>query len=385
MNEEISDDKLKERVILLMRLYWLEDLFNIGKELSLPHVNNVTHYWELEPYKIALAIAQTLNDNELINLVSSHAPKYVEFGGFQGQFYTASKIGIISLTSSWEKVRTNVNKALEKWGYKTYGVLKALINKKGSASYFDLIDEIEKVLSYEFVPSYLLPRLAPLKLVFKTGSNKYPSWTIPTEIMPVVNNELEKFVITHKISKVKVSKLDTDETKLLLIERHLDNLIETITERKCEINLIFQRQFKIKLFRDNERAIMSIKKPCSNEEDFNYRIQSLCVVVDDIETDNLRNLLKISNSSYGSIKLIEIFLETNNLHYNKELIETLRMIRILRNKKFPTHKDDPKFIEAVQYFGVNYPIEDWQLLWERILEKFTKTLIYFIEALQSHN
>lgn len=65
----------------------------------------------------------------------------------------------------------------------------------------DLLNE--KVLGYEYVPSYLLPRFGPLKLVFKTGSNKYPDWTMPPEIIPAVREELVTYKKDHKKERNK--------------------------------------------------------------------------------------------------------------------------------------------------------------------------------------
>lgn len=382
-----SDEKLKEKVLLLMRLYWQDELHKIGTELNIEEIKSVSNYWDLEHYKAALAIARRLDDNTLLQLLSNHPPRYITLGGFQGNFYTANERGIISLVSSWEQVRKNVQKALEKDGDKAYGVLQALINKKGRAAYFELIDEIEKVLAYEFVPSYLLPRLGPMKLVFKTGSNKYPDWTIPTEIIPVVAEELQKFrnlPITSKKSKrhAKTESDKSEESELFLIERRLDELVGAVVERKREINLIFENKFKTKFFNDNEKAMFSIKKPCSNEEDFNNRIQGLCVVLDDIQSNELKKLLNDTEETRGSLDLMESFLNKHSKNFNKELIKAFRMIRVLRSKKFPVHHDDGRFIEAMQYFDQsNFP-PDWQILWEKVLERCAKSLQSFRDAFQ---
>jgi hypothetical protein len=261
-----EDQKLKERVILLMRFYWRDEIHKIGTELDIDEIKKVENYWDLDHYKGALLISKMLNDESLKELLLKHPLKYVQMDGFQGQYYTVDKKGRFSLTNSWPVVRENVKKSLENWGDKAYGVLKALVNKDGNSAYFELIDEIGRVLGKEYVPSWILPRLEPLKLVFKTGSNKYPRWTIPTEIIPVIEQELEGYVLGSE-GKEKTGKsgrgFPKDEEKeslsLLLIERKLDGLVSDLVERKREINMICQKKYGTRFFIDNEKAVMSIK------------------------------------------------------------------------------------------------------------------------------
>jgi hypothetical protein len=205
-NEE--EIKLSEKALLLARFYRRDDIYKIGKEMRLPYFDQFENYWDMEHYQGALEISKAIADETLLKLAKENPPKYgLSLGGFQGRYYTAAEKGEVQLASSWEDVRKNVQKVLDKWGEKGYGVLQAIINKGGRASYFDIIDEIEKVLGYEYVPSYLLPRFSPLKLVFKTGSNRYPDWTMPTEIVPVVREELT----AYKESLRKTDKVSIEE------------------------------------------------------------------------------------------------------------------------------------------------------------------------------
>jgi len=190
MEKQVEEEKLRERTSLLMRYFWLDKIYKIGKDLGLPYFDKFSNYWEINHYQGALEIAKAINDDDLLKLVTKNRPKYgLSLGGFHGKYYTATETGELKLEGSWDLIRQNVRKALAKWGDKAYGVLQAIINKNGRATYFELIDEIERVLGYEYIPSYILPRLGPLGLVFKTGSNKYPDWTMPSEIIPVVQEK----------------------------------------------------------------------------------------------------------------------------------------------------------------------------------------------------
>ena len=192
-------DKIKERALLLMRFYrHKDDIYNIGKELNIPYFNQFKDYQDMDYDQGALEISKVIADIDLLKLTKEKTPKYrLGLGGFQGEYYTATEKGEVKFDSSWEEVRRNVQKALDKWGEKAYGLLQAMINKEGKvtykegrAAYFELTDEIEEVLGYEYAPTHLFSPFESLKLIFRTGSNKYRTWTMPPEILPVVEEEL---------------------------------------------------------------------------------------------------------------------------------------------------------------------------------------------------
>ena len=56
-----TDARTKERALLLMRFYWLEDLYNVGKTLRIPYFEKFANYWDIgygddSRLKAALAI-----------------------------------------------------------------------------------------------------------------------------------------------------------------------------------------------------------------------------------------------------------------------------------------------------------------------------------------
>jgi hypothetical protein len=370
----VEEEKLKERALLLMRYFWWDRLFEIGKQLRLPYFDKFLNYWEIEHGQAALEIAKNITDNELLDLIGKYPPKYgLELGGFQGNYYTADEKGNVAIKSSWEEVRKNVQAVLEKWGEKAYGLLQALVNKGGRASYFDLIHEIEKVLGYEFVPSYLLPRLQPFKLVFKTGSNKYPDWTMPPEIIVVVKDELSKF----KRPPTRKTIVRLTYTK---VQQMIDDKVGEIIEKRRYINQLFKSKFGINLFKDNEKVIWDIRRPCSNEEEFNNRILALALLIDQIEVEELKKKIRGIYEA-GSINILEAFLKENFPNYNIKIIRNFREIITLRSKKYPVHRDDVKFINSMKYFGVTTFPPDWEVLWESVLEHYLESLNLLMKTL----
>jgi hypothetical protein len=376
-----NDEKLKERALLLMRFYWMDDIYKIGKELNIPYFNKSPHYWQIDHYQGALEISTSMTDDGLLRLIEKHPPKYkLDLGGFQGNHYTANENGEVTLSSSWSQVRENVQTVLNKrWGgEKAYGLLQAIINKGGRASYFDLIGEIEEVLGYEYVPSYLLPRMKQFKLIFKTGSNKYPDWTMPSEIIPAVQQQLE----AYRRPETPGQPSRTPSSVAIVAAGAIDSIVERIVESRRHLNLIFRSQFETELFRQNEQAIMDVRKPCSNEQDFNNRILSLGILIDELQIESIRELVKTSEPRAGSINVLEAFLEEQFLGYDEQIVTTLRMIKRLRSKKYPIHPDRPELAGALQYFGfTKFPL-DWEELWRVMLGRYLDTLEKLRELMQ---
>ncbi|MGH7800696.1 MAG: hypothetical protein ACREOW_08725 [Thermodesulfobacteriota bacterium] len=88
----MSKGKIKEKALLLMRFYWKDEIYKIGKEMSLPYFNQFVNYWDMEHYQGALEIAKAITDENLLKLTKEKPPKYkLDLGGFQGKYYTATE------------------------------------------------------------------------------------------------------------------------------------------------------------------------------------------------------------------------------------------------------------------------------------------------------
>ncbi len=131
------------------------------------------------------------------------------------------------------------------------------------------------------------------------------------------------------------------------------------------------------MFKENEQAINDIRKSCSNEEEFNNRIMNLATLINEMEVKKLVS----KPCKEGTINFLEAFLEEKFPSFNKSIVKNLRQIITLRSKKHPIHKDDKEFIDAVQYFELEFP-PDWQELWERALSGYLESLKGLLEIIQ---
>lgn len=369
-NQVEKDDKIKERALLLMRFYWRDKIFDIGKRESIAYFRQFENYWDSDHYVGALEISKMMTDRDLLTLIRENPPKYrLPLGGFQGRYYSATEDGQLTLSDSSPQVRANVRRALETRGERAYALMQALIDREGRAAFFDLVHEMENILGYEYVPSQLLPRMQPMKLVFKTGSNKYPDWTMPPEIVEAVQAELGAYSRPEKHRRPGHSVGST----VILVKGAMEEVADSIVHKRRELNLSFKERFGIELFRQNELATADIRQPCSNEQDFNNRILSLNILVDEMLAQDTGELLKGMNIPPGSINTLQALVERESPDYDRQIIDNLRMMRRLRSKKYPIHPDSPQLVEALQYFGFEFP-PDWQELWEVVLGKYLDTL-----------
>ena len=66
-------DELEERALLLMRFFWKDKIFDIGKSLGIPYFSSVQSYWEIDHRKGALQIPRAIDKDQLLRLLASNA------------------------------------------------------------------------------------------------------------------------------------------------------------------------------------------------------------------------------------------------------------------------------------------------------------------------
>ncbi len=376
----MEEEKFRERLLLLERLYWLDTLYEIGKGLQLSYFQTVTQYWQLDHQEAARQIAAAIRDRELLSICSQFPPKYVKLGGFQGKHYSADEKGVVSLRNSWDDVRGHVKKVLSAHSERAYGVLQAIINVGGTSAFFALIPEIEKVIGYEFYPSTLLPKLSSYRLVFKTGSNKYPEWSMPPEIITPVQEALPKKPPKYQ-KKERQHVMESVSDEILKQDRLIVELADQILEARRTLNLKFRDQYVFPLLKQDELATAHLRKLCSNEDDFNNRILTISSLIDGIETDPLKSDLSGVKVNEGSVALMQSFFRKHSVKIDTGAFANLQQIKRLRSTKYPIHSDKPEFLDSLGFFGFGYP-PDWQELWMKVLMRYLDSLQTFSKSLE---
>jgi hypothetical protein len=117
-------------------------------------------------------------------------------------------------------------------------------------------------------------------------------------------------------------------------------------------------------------------KPVPGPDEFRVRIQSLGIIVKDV---NKSALAKVSGEpnpeAVGGIVLLQRALESVVVADEANTIcSVLKNINAIR-QVYPTHGDNAKqFLEAHRFFKLPYPIQDYETAWESILGEYFRAM-----------
>ena len=214
-------DKITERRILLRR-FLREDteVYRIGKELGLRSVDKYdekyrrhqrfgTHFYfpSKDKEEILEEMVSVVSDEKLVEIFSRLKPEDWYGVGFRGNFYVYNERGELSIGSALEDVKKDVFEALRHTGERGYAFLKAIVelHEEGrwsgdwrGASYSDILARIRRICGRLVLPAPRdFPILKSYRIYYKSGSRKYPSHSIPEEIIPAVKEALEEWRKTY--------------------------------------------------------------------------------------------------------------------------------------------------------------------------------------------
>ena len=177
--------------------------------------------------------------------------------------------------------------------------------------------------------------------------------------------------IFQRQSESNVQKNEKKEKKLIVSE---------IIEKIDSINLLMKKKYKIKLFVIQEQKIWNnLFEPCHDKKDFVLHITALSSLIDWINKNELKNLLKTHPQS-GSVNYLEVFLQEKYPNYDLNIIKRVRRIFKIR-KMFPVHRDTNESIKAIEELGESYSTVNYKRLWDKILLDFYLSLRQFEEIL----
>jgi len=177
--------------------------------------------------------------------------------------------------------------------------------------------------------------------------------------------------IFQKQSESNVQRNEKKDRKLIISE---------IIDKIDSINLLMKNNYKIKLFDIQEQKIWNnLFEPCQDKKNFVLHITALSSLIDWININELKNLLK-TQSQNGSVNYLERFLQEKYSNYDLNIIKRLRRIFKIR-KMFPVHKDTNDSIKAIKELGESYPDTNYKRLWGKILLDFYFSLRQLEEIL----
>ncbi len=158
------------------------------------------------------------------------------------------------------------------------------------------------------------------------------------------------------------------------------NIVQVIIDLRDRINAIYYTKFKSNiLVLPQERAIVDLANPCSDEIMFKHLAVALAGLVVAISTDKFQ-----TTGVNGSVNQFALFISSQDPEgeKSKRVIETMKAFNQIR-RMYPVHTDKSEgVLEAFRYFGIPYPIINYQQSWN-ILLGFYKTMLEDIHNLFS--
>jgi len=166
-----------------------------------------------------------------------------------------------------------------------------------------------------------------------------------------------------------------------------------IVDLRDAINAIFGEKFGGRLLTlPQERHLVELFKSCTSREEFTHRVASLGGLATAIDTTPLKRLSPRSKTEKkestpkerNSLDLLGAFLrrrydgiEANTVMDNLQGYNWLRRI-------YPIHTDRTHGVLAAhQFFNIDYPVSNYQMVWEHLLKEYRRTLELLLQLLKT--
>lgn len=188
-----------------------------------------------------------------------------------------------------------------------------------------------------------------------------------------------------KISVIEGYEIEFPEEDIDIGKRiETNKLADSIIELRDNINaLIYSKNHDVLLKLGQERNILYLFRRIDNNEQFAYAISTLGNLVNDINADLLKILIKDAPPDKKPFQLLEIFLS----QVDSEPFNTVNIFRIINRIRqgFPIHTDKTDIILALKKFGIEYPIQDYNKAWQVISENYRLALAGLLDKIKSYS
>ena len=170
--------------------------------------------------------------------------------------------------------------------------------------------------------------------------------------------------------------------KNIMKDSRLLQIASAIIDARDNINAIFNLKHKEKLIiLSEERDLLQFFRDAESSEDFFFRLCALANAATKINLECLRRLTQVEDKKIKSIQLLETYLHNNGI-LNPHIVDTLRNINKIR-QGYPVHSDRAKgVLDAHGYFGIEYPVKDYSVGWQKLLMSYLQALQQLLEALK---
>ena len=204
------------------------------------------------------------------------------------------------------------------------------------------------------------------------------------EIMFLTSSQIKKPTNTKSIndSDPIEFEIEIESHAIMLKEEIAENkLAAAIIETRDIINSIFYNLHSARiLMLDEERNLLDFFKSANSEEEYSHRIASLGQVARSLNIIILRKLTTETDTQIGSIQLLQKYFTLKNISI-QEITPCLKHIGRIR-QGYPIHSDITNVLDSYRYFGLTYPVENYELTWRILLEKYLAALKEFKKLLE---
>ena len=155
------------------------------------------------------------------------------------------------------------------------------------------------------------------------------------------------------------------------------------------MDIYFRKLFGTRFFKslpDDSIAALDLVKPATNPHEFSNKIQALAGLIDRINTNEVRKVIKSEKRDEisGSIKILETIIKENLKDPPRHIIGNLRNLQTLRSNLYPTHSTASRILIILENLGINkYPPDNWEVAFKKILELCITSLQSLVLLLQA--
>lgn len=213
------NEKLLERIALLKKSYDRNGIYRIGVQLNLPDFKPGKSGWSIDEQESARRIAAAVSDEALFEIFRS-LPPYA-WTSFYGRFYTLEG-GKLSLTSSWDLIKSRLMELRQREGENLQKVVEALLELSEGWTEEELSRRIPKLKDREELED-VVQSLEKSKVIQVSYIGRgYREWSVREELIPLVRSELG--------GKVRPSEASIGKVESLVAPQELDILGEEMKQ-----------------------------------------------------------------------------------------------------------------------------------------------------------
>jgi len=151
------------------------------------------------------------------------------------------------------------------------------------------------------------------------------------------------------------------------------DIASQIIDLRDNINALSGEKLQCRLLGlPQERNLLELFRTCGSQEEFGYRVPSLCTLAVSFERRSLDQVGELLRENFSAEKV-------------NPIMDRLQKFNHLR-RMYPVHTDRATGVVAAhQHFGLEYPIADYRSAWTKLLNAYVETLSDLIELLKTPN